>query len=209
MLGEQGSFERMGGGLHPGGLELTRRGLFLCGFPKGARIVDIGAGAGASVRLLREAGYLCTGIDVHPQAGDFPMVQAQAEALPLARESLHGIVCECVLSLLKNPERVVKGFWEACRFGGRLLLTDVYVRDCGQVSFAALFSRRELESVLRDAGWRAAYFEDCSLALQEFAGQLAWHAPGDVASWLHAACGRHIPWRALGYGLWIAHKEGQ
>jgi SAM-dependent methyltransferase len=191
----------------PGGLALTRRGLALCAFPERARIADIGCGAGVSVRLLRERGYHCVGLDMCMQAGDFPKVQALADALPLARESLHGILCECVLSLLREPERVLKAFWESCRFGGRLLLTDVYVKAGGLMSAAPIFSRQELENALLGAGWHVMHFEDCSRTLKAFAAGLLWHTEGDGVPWPQTVCGTNIPWRACGYGLWIAQKE--
>ena len=193
----------------PGGLELTRRGLALCNFPEGARIADIGCGTGASVRMLREQGHCCVGFDVCLQGGNFPKVQARADALPLARESLHGILCECVLSLLREPKRILKEFWELSRVGGRLLLTDLYIQN-GQASPAVtLFSRRELESALRGAGWHLAHFEDCSRSLKEFAARLLWHGEGENLPWPQDSCGGNIPWRACGYGLWIARKEAQ
>jgi SAM-dependent methyltransferase len=191
----------------PGGLELTRHALALCAFPEGARIVDIGCGMGASVRMLRTQGYACVGLDRTVQAGDFPQIRGRAEALPLARESLHGILCECVLSLLREPERVLKGFWDMCRFGGRLLLTDIYIKASGRAAPAVLFSRPELEAALRGAGWQVAHFEDCSRALKEFAAHLLWHAEGESLPWPQSVCGGKIPWRACGYGVWIARKE--
>jgi len=188
---------------HPGGLELTRRAVALCAFPAGARLADIGCGTGASVRMLREQGYACVGFDVDRPAGNFPAAQARAEALPVARESLHGILCECVISLLREPERLARDFWELCRFGGRLLVTDVYRKIAGPADPAVLLSCREFENVLQTAGWRMAHFEDCSRALKEYAARLLWqadeHAPPQSAA--------GVPWRDCGYGLWIAHKE--
>lgn len=195
--------------LRPGGLELTRHGLALCGFPPHARIADIGCGAGVSVLLLREQGYCAVGLDVCMQGGNFPKVQARADALPLARGSLHGILCECVLSLLQAPERILKEFWESCRVGARLLLTDVYVQTSGRMSSASLFSRQELEAALHGAGWHVAYFEDCSRTLKEFAARLLWHAEDGPDTWPQNVCSTKIPWRACGYGLWIAQKEAR
>jgi hypothetical protein len=107
---------------------------------------------------------------------------------------------------LSEPERILKGFWELCRPGGRLLLTDVYRKNIGLAPSAALFSRWELENALYVAGWRVTHFEDCSRALKEFAAGLLWHGEGDGTAWPQGPCGG-IPWRACGYGMWIAHKE--
>jgi SAM-dependent methyltransferase len=154
--------------------------------------------------MLREQGYCCVGLEQSAHAGDFPQIQGRAEALPFARASLHGILCECVLSLLQEPERILKEFWDLCRVGGRLLLTDIYMKHSEPPPPAALFSRLELESALRGAGWQVAHFEDCSRALKEFAAHLLWHAEG--IPWPQNSY-NGIPWRACGYGLWIAHKE--
>lgn len=217
----------------PGGLALTRRGLALCAFPPGARIADMACGAGASVRLLQEEGYRCVGLDLHAYGGDmhakgthaddsndnathpdnararaFPLLRARAEAPPFARESLDGVLCECALSLSKHPEGVLREFAAICRANGRLLLADLYLREAGQ-SPAAIFSRRELEDCLHAAGWRVVCFEDHSRELKEFAAQLLWHGEGHALLWMPAACGKSVPWRACGYGLWIAQKEEQ
>ena len=192
----------------PGGLELTRHALALCGFPAGARIADIGCGEGASVALLREQGYRGVGFDLCILGGNFPKVRARAEALPLARESLDGILCECVLSLLPEPERILWEFSVLCRLGGRLLLTDLYLKNGEARSAAGLFSRQELEKALHGAGWRLAHFEDCSTALKAFAAHLLWHSEGKSRPWPPSG-GGDFPWRACGYGLWIARKEAQ
>ena len=41
---------------HPGGTEHTRRMIALADLPEGACVLDMGAGSGEAVRLLRAAG---------------------------------------------------------------------------------------------------------------------------------------------------------
>ena len=192
----------------PGGLELTRRACALCDFPAGARIVDVGCGAGASVRMLRELGYACVGFDVDMRTKNFPGARARAEALPVARESLHGILCECVLSLLQNPEGILQNFWDSCRLDGCLLLTDLYRKLGGPTASVPFLSRWELENVLHGTGWRVTHFEDCSRALKAYVTRLLWHAADDDEPWPQSDCAG-IHWRACSYGMWIAHKEAQ
>ena len=48
---------------HPGGEEHTRRLLELAALPEGARILDMGAGGGEAVRLMRAEGFRATGMD--------------------------------------------------------------------------------------------------------------------------------------------------
>ena len=42
---------------HPGGEAHTRRMLELAGLPEGARVLDMGAGAGEALAILREYGF--------------------------------------------------------------------------------------------------------------------------------------------------------
>ena len=52
---------------HPGGPEHTRRMLALAGLSPGARVLDMGAGAGESVQLMRSLGLDAVGIDLEPR----------------------------------------------------------------------------------------------------------------------------------------------
>ena len=52
---------------HPGGREHSLRMLELAALPPGARILDMGAGAGETLALLRESGFDAVGIDLSPR----------------------------------------------------------------------------------------------------------------------------------------------
>lgn len=182
----------------PGGPELTRRGLALCPFPAGGPVLDVGCGAGATVRLLRDLGCEALGLDRSKPAeeADFPFIQARAEDLPFAPETFSGIVCECVLSLCANCEGTLRGFWKACRPGAFLLLTDVYDRDVARRE-ASPGTREELERALGATGWPLQHFEDHSPALRDYAAQRLWRGEECDFGGL----------KSLGYGLWVARKE--
>ena len=49
---------------HPGGAEATLRLLELAGLEPPCRIIDLGAGSGEAVRLLRSRGFEALGIDL-------------------------------------------------------------------------------------------------------------------------------------------------
>ena len=53
---------------HPGGREHSLRMLELAALPHGVRILDMGAGAGETLALLRESGFDAVGIDLSPRA---------------------------------------------------------------------------------------------------------------------------------------------
>ena len=55
---------------HPGGLEHSRYLIELAFLPQGCRWLDMGAGDGEGVRLLRELGYEAQGLDLCPRGSD-------------------------------------------------------------------------------------------------------------------------------------------
>ena len=55
---------------HPGGEGHTRHMLELAELPQRARILDMGAGAGETLRMLRESGFDAVGIDLSPRAAE-------------------------------------------------------------------------------------------------------------------------------------------
>lgn len=196
----------------PGGAELTRHALDLCGFAPAAKVLDIGCGTGLTVRLLEEQGVHGLGIDrvcsERPDIARF--VCADAACLPFRKGSLDGMLCECVLSLLTEPESAVQGFCEAVRPGGLLLLTDIYLLDAkktkqehgipetGTSCLHGAVSRERQEERLREHFGTIILFEDHTRALKELAARLAWY--GEAAA-SPCTC------RCFGYGLWVVRKE--
>ncbi len=120
--------------LRPGGLAVTRRALDLCGLRPPAQVVDVGCGAGASLAWFQEQGFLCLGFDrsralLREATSRGPVAQADAGALPLRRESVDAVVCECVLSLLAHPQAALGEYARVLRRGGWLLLSDMVRRS--------------------------------------------------------------------------------
>ena len=109
---------------HPGGEGHTRRILELAGLPKGAKILDMGAGAGEAVLLMRALGYEASGIDCAPRAfcvswGDFLQT-----GLPDA--SFDAVLSQCAFFLSGNPEKALLEAHRLLKSGGKLLLSDVF-----------------------------------------------------------------------------------
>lgn len=147
-LWERPHFRRAAGDAwRPGGVELTRRALAWCAsgglLAPGGLVLDLGSGAGATLRLLTQMGYRAVGLDKHAGAGlsadavpsaDIPqsaacrLVRADLERPPLAADSCDCIVCECVLSLLLNPLGALRAASRALRPGGMLVLSDLMLR---------------------------------------------------------------------------------
>jgi SAM-dependent methyltransferase len=167
---------------HPGGLDLTERMIDLCRFSEGDALLDVGCGAGQTVRFLRETHRLnAMGIDPalsHPReqaAPGLPIWHGNAHELPFPPESLHGILCECSFSLFDRPESVLEVFVRALKPGGRLLISDLYAR-ARPAQMSGLVQRLHTRETL--CGWIAAQgldlltFEDHSRALKALALQM-------------------------------------
>ena len=54
---------------HPGGESATRSLISLSGLAPPGRVIDLGAGDGDGVRLLRGLGYDAVGVDISPGDG--------------------------------------------------------------------------------------------------------------------------------------------
>jgi len=191
--------------VRPGGFSLTERGLSVCGFGGGARLLDVGCGTGASVDFLRrDHGFAAVGVDMSgslfPVAGDaagLPVAIACAEALPFSDGCCDGVLCECVLSLVKEPKRAIREFSRVLRPGGCMILSDVYERlsDSGHGETGAdtdgrngqLQSMAFVERLLEDAGFETLLWEDHTRHLKELAAQLI--LCGDDGAGLRELCG--------------------
>lgn len=174
--------------LRPGGLELTARAIALARLGAGATVLDLGCGAGDSVRYLRTLGINAIGID-REDGGDegltlgvapYEHIVADAEDLPFPEGSVHGVLAECSLSLMGNHERVLAECARVLKDGGRLMISDLYARQpeaIGSVRalksscISGMIVREELEARLARCEFRVDVWEDNSQALRESAAR--------------------------------------
>jgi SAM-dependent methyltransferase len=186
-----------GDNLRPGGLELLQEALQQVDWPSGARVLDIGCGIGTTAAFLQRdhglramgidlsAHLLCEGAGRHPM---LPLVRGRAEDLPFADESLAGLTCECVLSLVNNPQRTLGGFRRVLAPSGHLILSDLYRRQETPATglpenccLAGAVSREQLQSWLHEAGFSVRLWQDRSHLLAELAARLVF-LHGSMAS---------------------------
>lgn len=195
--GMHGVYERIveagiaGGFARPGGAALTERGLSLCGFSSDARVLDVGCGTGAALEhLIGRYRLLAAGIDLsfamlaHGRAKNpvLPLIRAAAENLPFGDGQWDGILAECSLSVVENPDAALREWLRVLRSGGRLVLSDVYLRKPGAVPglegrspeccLARALPRDEILGKLANCGFAVRVWEDHSSALKQFAAQL-------------------------------------
>jgi arsenite methyltransferase len=132
----------LGGELHPGGQQSTRRALELIDLGSGDRLLDVASGSGASALLAaREFGATVTGIDYGEQAviaaaaaadverldDRVQFVRGDAEALPLADASFNAVLCECSLCTFPDKPRAAAEIGRVLRPGGRVAISDVVI----------------------------------------------------------------------------------
>lgn len=182
--------EITGNALRPGGLELTRQGLELCSFAVGSRLLDLGCGPGATLELLRDAGYAAVGLDrsrklLREGPSGAPRVQGDFSSLPFAESCLDGVLCECALSLAEDPASTLRECARVMKDKGRIMLSDIVLRapaieedrGAGASAFCCSSWRLSLPSLLtllREQGFDPLSATEHSALLAKLAAQIVW-----------------------------------
>lgn len=120
----------VGDTFRPGGLDLTRALVTRLDLPAGARVLDVGSGTGATLRLLRDHELRPVGVDyaatLATEAGSqAPVAVGDAERLPFTADGFDAVLMECVLSALPAKPAALDAARRVLRPGGRLGLSDV------------------------------------------------------------------------------------
>lgn len=101
--------------------------------PRGARLLDVGAGSGALAARLAAAGYdvVAADLETDDYRASAPLVQwdAAAAELPdtLAHESFDGVCAVEVLEHVENPLQALRNFRALLKPGGLLLATTPHI----------------------------------------------------------------------------------
>lgn len=122
----------------PGGFELTDRALEIANYKMGSRILDIGCGEGDTVDRLNKMGLKAEGIDINlakidKAKKDYPGINVKFGDGGFMDDymsyTFDGIISECALSTMLQPDEALHEVYCVLKKGGRLIITDYYEKD--------------------------------------------------------------------------------
>lgn len=142
---------------HPGGQEHSRYLIELSFLPPPAKWLDMGAGDGSTVRLLKSLGYEAEGIDLNPRGED--VTAGDYLNPPYLEGSFNGIISQCSFYVSGNVPLALKQAGNLLRKGGKLVFSDVTEDVVGLLNQArqAGFAVRHLEDLTDQ--WKDYYLE--------------------------------------------------
>lgn len=145
---------------HPGGEQHSRHMIELLNLPVGARVLDMGAGAGETVAWLCEAGYNARGIDLLPRGKN--VEQGDFLHCPYPDGSFDGIISQCALLVSGDTANALREVYRLLESGGVFALSDVFPAD------------EDLEEMVRNTGFRVLQSEDMTESWKQYYFQLRW-----------------------------------
>jgi ubiquinone/menaquinone biosynthesis C-methylase UbiE len=142
---------------HPGGEKHSRYLIELAFLDPGSKWLDMGAGDGSTVRLLRSLGHAAEGIDLDPRGKS--VVRGNYLACPWQDGFFDGILSQCSFYVGGDIPAALKEASRLLRKGGKLVFSDVtenvvtLLTQCRQAGFAV----RHLEDLTEE--WKEYYLE--------------------------------------------------
>ena len=145
---------------HPGD---TRHLIDLADLQPGARVLDLGAGDGDGVRLLRSLGYDAAGID---RIAAEDVEQGDLLHTSFASNSFDAVMSECTFFLTGDIPGALRESARLLKPGGKLLLADIFFEDP--------------EPLLEAAGLKVIHKEDWTKAWREYYLRAIWEGTAEV-----------------------------
>ena len=142
---------------HPGGEKHSRYLIELSFLDKGSKWLDMGAGDGSAVRLLRSLGYAAEGIDLEPRGKD--VIRGDYLNAPWQEGFFDGIISQCSFYVCGDVPGALAEAGRLLRKGGKLVFSDVtenvvtLLNQCREAHFAV----RHLEDLTDE--WKEYYLE--------------------------------------------------
>lgn len=140
---------------HPGREEQTIHLLKSIELKKGMKALDLGAGEGETVRIMKAFGLNVQGVDLVPrssevQQGDFLDLQYAADSMDLC-------ISQCAFFVSRDQKNALSECWRVLKKGGFLLLSDLDTGNLSEMAEQTGFTilRQEDQTLL----WREYYLE--------------------------------------------------
>ena len=140
---------------HPGGEIQTFHLLEHVELRRGMKALDLGAGEGETVRLLRSFGLNACGVDLFPRSSD--VQEGDFLNLKYASESIDLCISQCAFFVSQDQPKAVAECWRVLKKGGYLLVSDLDPGDLAEMIERTGFTilHREDQTAL----WRTYYIE--------------------------------------------------
>ncbi len=145
---------------HPGGEQHSRYLIELAFLDSPAKWLDMGAGDGSTVRILKELGYEAIGIDLAPRGED--VLQGDYLHLSFRDGIFDGVISQCSFYVSGDVSSALNEASRVLRKGGKLVFTDV-TEDVT----ALLMS-------VRKAGFAVRHLEDLTDLWKEYYLEALW-----------------------------------
>ena len=145
---------------HPGGEKHSRYLIELAFLDKGTKWLDMGAGDGETVRLLRTLGYSAEGIDLDPRGKD--VTRGNYLECPWQDGFFDGILSQCSFYVGGDIPGTLKEASRLLRKGGKLVFSDVTENVV------------QLLSDVRKAGFAVRHLEDLTDEWKEYYLEALW-----------------------------------
>jgi phenylacetate-coenzyme A ligase PaaK-like adenylate-forming protein len=130
--------------------------------------------------LHEKRGVDAWGIDVEPGAGE-RLLAGSAEALPFEAGSFDGVIFECSLSVVGDPDAALREAARILKPEGVVYIADLYALE-KPAEFSGVLGRVEpwetLVARFAGAGFRVLCFEDQSAELRSYWARLLFDDPG-------------------------------
>lgn len=179
------------------------------GLRPGERVLDVGAGTGASAAELARSGAYVVGTDLslgmlavgRRQRPELPLLAGDALALPFADASFDAVTISFTLRNLVDPIAGLRELLRVTRPGGRLVVCEF--SHPTQRAFRAVYLSylmRALPRVARLVSSNPAAYVYLADSIR------AWPDQPTLAEWLGQAGWRRVAWRNLTGGIVALHR---
>lgn len=163
-----------------GGLNLANEIIEMYKMDENAKVLDVGCGSGYSVNYLSEKGFDATGIDSSEEIinlgkeryKDINIKVMDANNLDFPNNYFDLILFECSLSVMKNPEEILRNCRKLLKKNGIMLLSDFFFKQTG--IYDDTYTLNYWNKLFADLNFQVINFQDKSKEWKNYLGMILW-----------------------------------